>query len=191
MGYIEEEQKNAEYERARKRAMYLLGSHDYSVRALREKLLKNYTPETAERVIEDMTRYGFLDDENYGRKLAASLIKGKKYGVYRAKTEMKRKGVPQSIIEDTLSEYEADDYLEQLKTVIRKKYLDKIYDTDGRRKTVNALVRRGYGFSEIKKAVLEVLEEEAEEEDEDEEEDGDDFYEDDDIEYDDINEEEE
>ncbi len=183
MGYIEEEQKNAEYERARKRAMYLLGSHDYSVKALREKMLKNYTPETAERVIEDMTRYGFLDDENYGRKLAASLIKGKKYGVYRTKTEMKRKGVPQSIIEDTLSEYEADDYLEQLKTVIRKKYLDKIYDTDGRRKTVNALVRRGYGFTEIKKAVLEVLEEEAEEEEEDE----DDYYEDDD----DINEDEE
>ncbi len=183
MGYIEEEQKNAEYERARKRAMYLLGSHDYSDKALREKVGKNYTPETAERVVEDMTRYGFLDDENYGRKLAASLIKGKKYGVYRTKTEMKRKGVPQSIIEDTLSEYEADDYLEQLKTVIRKKYLDKIYDTDGRRKTVNALVRRGYGFTEIKKAVLEVLEEEAEEEEEDE----DDYYEDDD----DINEDEE
>ena len=171
MGYIEEEQKEAEYERARKRAMYLLGSHDYSVKAMREKLLKNYTPETAERVIEDMTRYGFLDDENYGRKLAASLIRGKKYGVYRAKTEMRRKGVPQSITDDVLSEYEADDYLEQLKTVIRKKYLDKIYDTDGRRKTVNALVRRGFGFTEIKKAVLEVLEEEeAEEENEEDKE---------------------
>ena len=165
MGYIEEEQKNAEYERARKRAMYLLGSHDYSVAGLREKLLNNYTSETAERVIEDMLRYGFLDDESYGKKLAASLIKGKKYGVYRTKTEMKRKGVPQNIIDDTLSEYETDDYLEQLKTVIRKKYLDKIYDTDGRRKTVAALVRRGYGFSEIKKAVLEVLEEEEEEDD--------------------------
>ncbi|MDE7281469.1 MAG: RecX family transcriptional regulator [Ruminiclostridium sp.] len=171
MGYIEEEQKEAEYERARKRAMYLLGSHDYSVKAMREKLLKNYTPETAERVLEDMTRYGFLDDENYGRKLAASLIKGKKYGVYRAKTEMRRKGVPQSIVEDVLSEYEADDYSEQLKTLIRKKYLDKICDRDGRRKTVNALVRRGFGFSEIKKAVLEVLEEEAEDEDEDDAED--------------------
>lgn len=170
MGYIEEEQKEAEYERARKRAMYLLGSHDYSVKAMREKLLKNYTPETSERVIDDMTRYGFLDDENYGKKLAASLIKGKKYGLYRAKTEMKRKGVPQSIIEDALGEYEADDYLEQLKTMIRKKYLDKIYDTDGRRKTVNALVRRGFGFTEIKKAVLEVLKEEAEDEDEEEEE---------------------
>ncbi len=164
MGFIEEEQekaeKNAEYERARKRAMYLLGSHDYSTRMLREKLFNNYTEETTERVIGLMLRYGFLDDESYAKKLAASLIKGKKYGIYRARTEMKRKGVPSDIIEDTLAEYESEDYLEQLKTVIRKKYLDKIYDRDGRKKTVSALVRRGYSFSEIKRAVLEVLEEE-------------------------------
>lgn len=169
MGYIEEEQKNAEYERARKRAMYLLGSHDYSVAGLREKLLNNYSPETAERVIELMLSYGFLDDENYGKKLAASLIMGKKYGVYRTRSEMKRKGVPQSIIEDILREYESDDYSEQLKTLIRKKYLDRIYDREGRKKTVAALIRRGYGFSEIKRAVLEVLEEEEEEEEKEEE----------------------
>lgn len=170
MGFIEEEQKeaerNAEYERARKRSMYLLGSHDYSVAALREKLLNNYTEETTERVIADMLRYGFLDDERYAGKLAASLIKGKKYGVYRTKTEMKRKGVPGNIIDDILAEYGEDDYSEQLKTIIRKKYLDKIYDRDGRKRTVAALIRRGYGFSEIKKAVLEVLEEEEEYEDE-------------------------
>lgn len=171
MGYIEEEQKeaerNAEYERARKRAMYLLGSHGYSVAALREKLLNNYTEETTERVIGDMLRYGFLDDEAYAKKLASSLIRGKKYGVYRTKTEMKRKGVPNHIIDDALAEYEEDDYSEQLKTVIRKKYLDRIYDRDSRQKTVQALIRRGYGFSEIKKAVLEVLEEEEEEDEPD------------------------
>lgn len=174
MGFIEEEQKKAEieaeYERARKRAMYLLGSHDYSTAMLREKLLNNYTEETTERVIGLMLRYGFLDDENYAKKLAASLIKGKKYGIYRTKTEMKRKGVPSDIIDDTLAEYESEDYLEQLKTVIRKKYLDKIYDRDGRKKTVSALVRRGYSFSEIKRAVLEVLEEEESEDEETEEE---------------------
>ena len=109
-----------------------------------------------------MLRYGFLDDEAYAKKLASSLIRGKKYGAYRTKTEMKRKGVPNNIIDDALEEYEEDDYSGQLKTVIRKKYLDKIYDRDGRRRTVQALIRRGYGFSEIKKAVLEVLEEEEE-----------------------------
>lgn len=159
MGLFEEEERSAEYERARKRAMYLLGSRDYSSAALREKLLNNYSEETADRVIEDMTEYGFLDDEEYAVKLAASLVKGKKYGIYRAKTEMRRKGVPEAMITDALAQYEHEDYVEQLKDLIRKKYSDKIEDRADRQKVIAALARRGFGFAEIKEAVVNVLEE--------------------------------
>lgn len=163
MGLFEEEEINAEYERARKRAMYLLGGHAYSTAALREKLLNNYSEETADRVIDDMTEYGFLDDEDYAVKLAASLIKGKKYGLYRAKTEMRHKGVSDALIEETLAQYEREDYVEQLKELIRRKYSDRIEERDDRQKVIAALARRGFGFSEIKEAVLEVLREQTEE----------------------------
>lgn len=156
---------SSEYSRARKRAMYLLGSRDYSSLALREKLLNNYSSDTAEKVIEDMKSYGYLNDREYAKKLASSLIRGKKYGLYRAKSEMKRKGVDEVIAEEALSEYEKEDYSEQLVSLIEKKYSDRIQDRDDRRRTVSALVRRGYGFSEIKEAVLEVLNRQAEEED--------------------------
>lgn len=78
---------------------------------------------------------------------------------------MKRKGVDEVIAEEALSEYEKEDYSEQLVSLIEKKYSDRIQDRDDRRRTVSALVRRGYGFSEIKEAVLEVLNRQAEEED--------------------------
>lgn len=159
-----EEENNAEYQRAKKRAMYLLGSRDYSSAALREKLLNNYSEETADRVIEDMKDYGFLNDGEYAVKLAASLVKGKRYGLYRAKTEMRRKGVADNLIEDALEDFEHEDYVEQLKELIRKKYSDRIEDRDERRKVVAALVRRGFGFSEIKEAILCVLEDDSEEE---------------------------
>lgn len=159
---------SSEYSRARKRAMYLLGARDYSSSALKEKLLNNYSEETAERVVADMKSYGFLDDEEYARKLASSLVRGKKYGFYRAKTEMKRKGVDDLAAERALSEYEKEDYSEQLVSLIEKKYGDRIQDRDDRRRTVSALVRRGYGFSEIKTAVLAVLERQADEEEEEE-----------------------
>lgn len=162
MSLFDEEEKNAEYERARKRAMYLLGYRDHSVCALREKLLNNYTEETADRVIEDMKRYGFLDDEAYAKKLAASLITVKKYGVYRAKAEMKRKGIDEATAEYALSQYQSEDYSEQLVLLVRKKYSQKIQDRDDRRRTVSALVRRGYSFSQVKEAVLQVLREQAE-----------------------------
>ena len=167
---------SSEYNRARKRAMYLLGNRDYSSAALREKLLNNYSSDTVSRVIEDMISYGFLNDEEYARKLASSLIRGKKYGFYRAKTEMKRKGVAEIIAEEALSEYAKEDYSEQLVSLIEKKYGDRIQDRDDRRRTVSALVRRGYGFSEIKEAVLIVLRRQADEENE--EDDNDDEYED-------------
>lgn len=155
---------SSEYSRARKRAMYLLGSRDYSSKALKEKLLNNYSNDTAERVIEDMKNYGFLNDEEYARKLASSLIKGKKYGACRAKSEMRRKGVSDLDAEEALSEYEKEDYSDQLVALIEKKYSDRIQDRDDRRRTAAALARRGYGFSEIKEAVLTVLRRQAEEE---------------------------
>ena len=158
MALFEEAERDAEYERARKRAMYLL-SRPYSTAALREKLLNNYSEETTERVIGDMTRYGFLDDEDYARRLASSIIRGKKYGLHRAKAEMRRKGVPDELIEQALSEYSREDMTDSLTELVRKKYADRITDRAERQKVIAALARRGYGFGEIKAAIMAVLEE--------------------------------
>ena len=158
MALFEEAEQNAEYERARKRAMYLLGSRPYSTAVLREKLLNNYTEETTEQVIADMTRLGFLDDEDYAKRLASSVIKGKKYGLHRAKAEMRRKGVPDELIRQALEEYSREDMTDNLTQLVRKKYADRITDRGERQKVIAALARRGYGFSEIKSAIMTVLE---------------------------------
>lgn len=164
MALFEEIEQDAEYQRARKRAMYLLGSRPYSTAALKEKLLNNYSEETADKVIEDMTRYGFLDDEDYAKRLAGSIINGKKYGLHRAKAEMRRKGVPDELIEQALGEFSREDIEDSLIGLVRKKYSDRIYHREDRQKVIAALARRGYGFSEIKTAITAVLEEIEEEE---------------------------
>ena len=159
MALFEEAERDAEYERARKRAMYLLGSRPYSTAGLREKLLNNYSEDTADRVIQDMTGYGFLDDEDYARRLASSIIRGKKYGLRRARAEMRRKGVPDELIEQALGEYSREDVEDNLTELVRKKYSERLYDRDERQKVIAALARRGYGFGEIKTAIMTVLEE--------------------------------
>lgn len=153
----EYQEYGSEYKRAEKRALYLLGNRDYSSNALKEKLLNNYSHDIAEKVIEDMKSCGFLNDEEYARKLAAALIREKKYGVHRAKSEMKRRGVSPLDTEEALSAYEREDYTEELICLVEKKYINKIQDRDDRRRTVAALIRRGYGFSEIKDAIMTVL----------------------------------
>lgn len=159
MSFLDEEENDAEYQRAKKRATYLLGSHAYSSAALREKLLKNYSVETTEKVMEDMLRYGFIDDEDYAKRLASALINGKKYGLRRAKAEMRRKGVPEELAEQTLSEFDREEMTDALTDLVRKKYSDKITDREQRQKVIAALARRGYGFGEIKEAITSVLEE--------------------------------
>lgn len=158
MSFLDEE-NDAEYQRAKKRATYLLGSHAYSSAALREKLLKNYSAETTDRVMEDMLRYGFIDDEDYAKRLANALINGKKYGLRRAKAEMRRKGVPEELTEQTLLEFDREEMTDALTDLVRKKYSDKITDREQRQKVIAALARRGYGFGEIKEAITAVLDE--------------------------------
>lgn len=153
MSLFDEEENESEYRRARKRAMYLLGDKDYCSGELREKLRKNYSDETCEKVISDMIEYGYLDDERYAQKYAEYLIRRKKHGVYKVRFEMQKKGIPKALVDSTLKEYETDDYLDELEELIRKKYSDKLSDPLSVKKVMNALARRGYSFDEIKKAI--------------------------------------
>ena len=147
-----------ELETAKKRAMYLLGTRDYSSRELLEKLMKNYSRETCEEAVSQMKEYGYLDDRRYAGKLARKFVEVRKYGKNRAKMMMIQKGLGPSIADEALSRYSADDMVEEITAIIEKKYMDKL-SADGNegmkemQKVMAALARRGYSYEDIKKAV--------------------------------------
>lgn len=152
-----------ELETAKKRAMYLLGGKDYSKKELFDKLLKNYSRETCESVIEMMCEYGFLDDERYAKKLARQYIEVRKYGKSRAKMMMLQKGLGSALADEALKQYSADDLINEIVEIIEKKYYDRLFTEglEGRKemqKVMAALARRGYGFEDIKSAVALVKE---------------------------------
>ncbi len=152
-----------ELETAKKRAMYLLGGKDYSKKELFDKLLKNYSRETCESVIEMMCEYGFLDDERYAKKLARQYIEVRKYGKSRAKMMMLQKGLGSALADEALEQYSADDLINEIVEIIEKKYYDRLFTEglEGRKemqKVMAALARRGYGFEDIKSAVALVKE---------------------------------
>lgn len=147
-----------EYQRARKRAIYLLGEKAYCSKELYEKLLKNYSEETCKRVLADMTDYGYIDDEKYAKKYAEYLIKGKKHGLHKARFEMQQKGIARAIADEALAEYDKEDYRAEIAALIEKKYKNKLDAPDDVRRTIAALARRGYGYSDIKAALERVSE---------------------------------
>lgn len=150
--------RDKELETAKKRAMYLLGGKDYSRKELMTKLLKNYSRETCEKAVEQMVEYGFLDDSRYAQKLARHYIEVKKYGKSRAKSLMIQKGLGSSTADEALEQYSAEDLADEIVTIIKKKYMDRIFaeGPDARaevQKVIAALARRGYRYEQIMSAM--------------------------------------
>ncbi len=147
-----------DFRKAKERALYLLDYRDYSYTELFEKLEKNYSEDVCYKVMERMAELGTIDDRRYAERLARHYSEVKKYGYYRASAEMRNRGIPKEIIEETLSEYENTVY-ERLFELINKKYYRYLDDEKGVKKVKNALVRYGYSYDDINAVLDEIINE--------------------------------
>ncbi len=149
---------NNDYRRAKERALYLLEYRDHSYHELNEKLSKNYSDEVCEAVMEKMVELRLINDRKYAEILARQLCEIKRYGEYRARFEMQKKGLDGELIDEMLAEYE-DDATERLEALVEKKYSRYLVDKKGVNKVINALVRQGYNFNDIKIVLEKYLDE--------------------------------
>lgn len=146
--------EKSEYKRAKEKALWLISGRDYSKKQLADKLRKDSSAETAEEVCERMEELGLVNDESYARRYASDLLNIKKLSKRGAMYKLMEKGIDRDLCEEILDEFEVDP-VEQLVELIDKKYADKLDDEKGRRRTVAALQRLGYSWSDIKSALSE------------------------------------
>lgn len=149
---------NAEYTRAKERALYILEARDHSYSELYAKLEKNYSEEVCFAVCDKMTEIGLINDSLYAKKLAKYYFTVKKYGKYRAFNEMKRKGLDITDIEEASEEY-LYDLKNSIRELIEKKYYKYLDDEKGVIKAKNALVRLGFTYDDINSVMEEFLNE--------------------------------
>lgn len=144
---------DANYRRAKERALYLLEYRDHSRNELIEKLCKNTPYDVAGEVADRMEELGFLNDLEYAKKLANKLMIGKSRGERRVLWEMQQKGVDKEIALEALAEVEVDP-VSQLVELIEKKYARKITgEWKDDQKVVAALARLGHSYDDIKSAM--------------------------------------
>lgn len=153
---ITEEQLNtllatSQYNRARERALYLLGLRDYACKELEQKLYTEAPPEIAVAVVERLRQVGLLDDRRYAARLARSLSEGKHYPRRRIEQELRRRGIDPLTAQSAAEEVDGEDY-EQALALLRKKYYNKLNDPDSRRRVTAALARRGFSYGAIRRA---------------------------------------
>lgn len=137
-------------------SLYLLDYRDYSYRELFKKLLGIYKNEDlCFEVMDKLVRGGLINDRRYAENLARKYIEIKKFGIQRARREMYNKGIMGEVAETALEPYY--DYMtDNIDELLEKKYSRFLSDADDRKsieKVKNSLVRLGYSFDDINKAI--------------------------------------
>lgn len=146
------------YKKAVDKCYDLLSRRDHSVCELRKKLLRTVDENSAELAISKMQDFGYLDDEKYARNLLNHLVNNKNMSKSFVKQEFYKRGIPAEITSDVLDDYEFDNASAVLE-LIRTKYRNKLYADNGVEKVTNSLLRKGFSYSDIKSALIQLEEE--------------------------------
>ena len=125
---------------------------------VRQSLLKKgFAEAVAEDTVADLERLGVIDDEAYARAFARGRFSGRGYGPARLRQDLMRKGVARETIDAALDELaEAEDLGAEARDQAARKWRTLASEEDLRKrkkKTMDYLVRRGFGFDEARAAV--------------------------------------
>lgn len=156
--------------RAKRRALYLLGSRQYCRGELLKKLRRTYGEDVARSAVDYVTEIGYVNDEEYAPKLAEYLIHTKRWGLRRTRYEMLRRGLDEELVDNALADFSEEEIDEEITALLEKRYSAKIQDYDDRRRTIAAFARRGYDYRAVKRCIEALLEREGYEDYEDEDE---------------------
>lgn len=146
----------SENERALGTALNILAYAECTESTLRKKLHdKGYTPESAQFAIDYVLKHRYLDEKRYLYRLVEYLSNTRLYGRRRIAMTLKEKGFSQKIVslyfEDALSCVNERENCKKALCKIKK---------DSYKKTVDALLRRGFLYGDIKAALAEMSNEE-------------------------------
>lgn len=153
------------FRRAYNKGLDFLSRRPFGTKELIKKLCeKGHEKEYAQKACERLSELGLLNDEEYARILANDLLERKSYSVKRIKQELSFRGIDREIVENTVDSLDNDPQ-KSIIILVKKKYINKLNDEKGKKQTVDALLRLGYSYSDIKNALNTISEF-----------DGDDFY---------------
>lgn len=136
---------------ARAAAANIIGSRALSKKELTERLVKKGNDASDAQAAADwLEDIGAVNDAEY----AAALVRhygGRGYGPARVREELRRRGVDRALWEEAMAEMpEAAEILDRL---IQKKCRGELSDPRERKRVSDALLRRGFGWGEVKAAM--------------------------------------
>ncbi len=148
--------KASDAKRAKEKALWLISYRDHSEGELRQKLMRDFGEEAVDKAIERLCELGLINDENFARKYAESLSH-KHMSQRQIEQKLRQKGLDKELTSEAVDDLDLDEK-EEIRALINKKYLRKLSDEGDLRRTIAALQRRGFGYSDIRSVIEEFTE---------------------------------
>ena len=138
---------------AKMRAVRIVSTSSVSKRDLEQRLIhKGEDPKQAKEAVAWMEDLNLLDDRKTAEQVVSSCIR-KGYGIARAKQALYEKRIPKDLWEEALADY--PDQTEAIVAFLRSR-LGNSWDERDLRRAMDALVRRGHNYGEIRRALQEL-----------------------------------
>ena len=135
---------------AKMRAVRIVAASNVSKSDLEQRLVrKGESKEQAKAAVQWMTELNLLDDERTARQIVDSCVR-KGYGLARAKQALYEKQIPKQLWEQVLADY--PDQTEKILQFLRSR-LGSSWDAKDLKRAVDALLRRGHSYSEVRRAL--------------------------------------
>ena len=135
---------------AKMRAVRIVSASNVSKRDLQRRLVqKGEDPLQAQQAVQWMEDLDLLDDRKTAQQIVLNCIH-KGYGIARTKQALYEKQIPKSLWEDALADYPEQN--DKISDYLRSKLTDPT-DPKAVRRAIDALIRRGHSYSQIRKTL--------------------------------------
>jgi len=146
----------------KQRAYRLLGRRQHSSSELRRKLWnKDYEQKLIDRIIQDLKKSGYLDDENFIRAFVAEKSKTKSWSTKKIKSELLKRGIDSKLIDRMLNGQTVESDFENAMKLANKKYeallKRNLERKDLRNKLSTYLFSKGFEYELIKEVSNKIL----------------------------------
>ena len=139
---------------AKMRAVRIVAASNVSKDDLKQRLIqKGEDPAQAADAVAWMAELKLVDDRETARQIV-SRCAARGYGLERARQALYEKRIPKSYWEEALSDY--PDQTEAITAFLRSRPME---DPKDRKRAIDALVRRGHSYGDIRRAMRELEEE--------------------------------
>jgi len=117
--------------------------------------------DAAKSVLDRFEEVGLINDADYAQQLLASRSGSRGLCGPALRAEFKRRGVPDSITEQIVSEIDPESVFEDACAIVRSKWkgVARLDNATRSRRLTASLQRRGYAYAVISRAIHEVAEE--------------------------------